>query len=268
MKIGACAHDVIGGYVDKVRWLAENGFHGLQVWKRDLDAHGLGPSDLLQLCRDSGLEISAVGGGPNLVDPRCARETVGLFREFLDLSVILGPRIVTAESKGKPDGLSEEEAWRSVVATVGEICRYAESVGAVLAIEPAGVCFIRDHEMWFRLAEAVGSPSLKVNYDPANIVHAGRDPVDAARALAPHIVHTHAKDYPYNWRQVQQQANVPAGEGVVDYRAYLHALREAGYEGYLTIEMHAGAEDRRLDIARAASNLRRMLEAEVNACSG
>lgn len=259
MKIGVCAYDVFGEHPAKLAWLAQNGFHGIQVWKRDLDAEGLAAQEFLDLCHRHGLEVSAVGGGPNLVDPRCADESVRLFRGFVDLSVALGSRIVTAESKRKPDGLSDDDAWRSLIATVGEICRYAESAGAVLAIEPAGPCFIRDHRMWLRLAEAVGSPALKVNYDPANIVHAGWDPVAAARALGPAIVHTHAKDYPANWQTLDHQVNVPAGEGVVDYPAYLQVLKDLGYTGYLTIEMHAGASDRRADVARAATNLRHML---------
>ncbi len=211
------------------------------------------------------LEVTAVGGGPNLVDPRVAERSVELFRGHLDLSVELGPRIVTAETKAKPAGLAEDEAWGSTVRTVSRVCEHAEKVGAVLAIEPSGSCFVRDCEMWLGLARKVGSKALEVNYDPANIVLAGRDPVEGVCAVGEHIVHTHAKDIASVGEGEGESArarDVPAGEGEVGYPAYLAALEQAGYDGYLTIEMHAGETDRRDDILRAAANLRKMLGGE------
>ena len=48
---------------------------------------------------------------------------------------------------------------------------------------------------------------------------------------------------------------VPLGTGTVDFPAYLAALEEIGYTGYLTIEREVGA-DPAGDIALAANFLR------------
>jgi sugar phosphate isomerase/epimerase len=194
-----------------------------------------------------------------MVDPEVATETVEKFKSFLDLSVALGCRIVTAESKYKPDAMTDQAAWQSVVETAGAICRHAEQVGAMLAIECSGSCFIRHHEDFLKLAEAVSSPALKVNMDPANIVLAGRDVLEATRALAPYIVHTHAKDITRADTDDESRRDVPAGEGLVPYADYLAALKDTGYDGWLTIEMHAGKEGRTDDIVTSARNLRQML---------
>ena len=259
MKIGLCEKDLRGTLRENLEWMSANGFEGYQLWRGKLDAAGMSPDDLLALSAELGLDVTAVGGGPNLVDPAVADESIALFRSFIDLAVALGCRIVTAESKRKPDGISDETAWQSTVATVKTICRHAGECGAVLAIECSGGCFIRHHEDFLRLAEAVDSPTLKVNMDPANIVLAHRDVLEAVRALAPYIVHTHAKDIARADTDDEPARDVPAGEGLVGYPAYLAALKEIGYDGWLTIEMHAGQADRREDILTSAANLRRML---------
>ena len=259
MKIGLCEKDLRGTLRENLAWMSANGIEGYQIWKGKLDGSAVMPDELVSVSGDLGLEITAVGGGPNLVIPDAATETVGLFDAFLNLSVELGCRIVTAESKHKPDGLSDEDAWKSTADTVREICNHAETVGATLAIECSGSCFIRHHGDFLKLAAEVGSPALKVNFDPANIVLAGRDVMEALSALAPYVVHTHAKDITNPDTDDEPARDCPAGEGLVGYPDYLAALRAIGYDDWLTIEMHAGDTDRKEDILKSAANLRQLL---------
>lgn len=265
MKIGVCAKDLHGDYPSQLRWLAEHGFDGFQTWKRDMDNSKVTAKDVLAMANDLGLEVSAVGGGPNLVNPEKTSQTIDLYRTFLDLSVELGPCLVTGEDKGKPRALCDDDAWSSCVQTVATICQHAETVGAVLAIECAGGCLINDHHAWVRLADRVGSPALKVNYDPANIVWAGSDVIEGVNLVGDHIVHTHAKDIqrvPSKDEQVQEHAiDVPVGQGLVGFDAYLGALRQVGFNGYLTIEMHAGKHDRAAEMLESATYLRNWLAA-------
>ncbi|MFW5798017.1 MAG: sugar phosphate isomerase/epimerase family protein [Planctomycetota bacterium] len=262
-KLGVCEKDLNGSLAENVQWLAEHGFSGLQLWKNKLDGEGLSAADGLKMIGDAGLEVTSIGGGPNMVDPSMAEQNIALFKTFLDLSVEMGPGIVCAESKAKPEGMTDEQAWDSTVHFVTEVCRHAESAGAVLAIECAGPCFITDHDMWLELQRRVGSQALKVNLDPANIVWAGKKAEDAVRALGANIVHTHAKDI----ARVEDDAlhkrehlmDVPAGKGLVDYPEYLRALAETGYDGYLVIEMHSGDQDRRADVVESMENLQEMM---------
>lgn len=260
MQIGVCEKDLRGTLRETLAWASQSGFSGVQVWRPRLESERITPRELHAMAEALGLCVSAVGGGPNLVIPAQAAGAIESFKGFLDLAMELGAGIVTAETKHRPPDLPEAEAWRSVTQTVGAICKEAEARGALLAIEPAGPCFIRDTEMFLELKRRVGSPALKVNYDPANIVWAGCDPAAGAVAVGPDIVHTHAKDVGRIVRDAQDTAkerfmDVPAGEGLVDYPAVLQALQDAGYRGFLTIEMHAGATDRRADILKAKGNL-------------
>ena len=97
-----------------------------------------------------------------------------------------------------------------------------------------------------------------------DIAFTGVDHVEGVRIAGKRIVHTHAKDgknlIPVNaeqfyhgfaeggleWMQSQGVLiETPLGEGDVRWPEYLRALRDVGYDGYLTIEREVknGAED-------------------------
>ena len=110
-----------------------------------------------------------------------------------------------------------------------------------------------------------------MNLDPANFVMVtGDDPVRATYTLKDYIVHTHAKDgiklldrdpeiiYGIIEDTIQEGKaflETPLGEGGVDVPAWLSALEDIGYRGFLTIEREVGA-DPAADIHKAADFLR------------
>ena len=117
---------------------------------------------------------------------------------------------------------------------------------------------------------------MAVNLDPANLAMVvGDDAVEAVHTLGDYIVHTHAKDgimlSPCNpeivygviehetfAEQAPSFEEVPLGEGSVDFPNYIKALREVGYDGFLTIERECG-EDPAKDIKNAVDFLKKLL---------
>ena len=117
-----------------------------------------------------------------------------------------------------------------------------------------------------------------VNLDPANFVMVTKqDPAAAVHILKEYIVHTHAKDGIMLHKSDPVEVyhafaeggvdalnacknfqEVPMGEGGVDWNGYLAALRDIGYDGFLTIERECGDTPER-DIERASSFLREQL---------
>ena len=110
--------------------------------------------------------------------------------------------------------------------------------------------------------DALKSPGVAVNLDPANLVMVtDDDPVKAVYTLKDYIVHTHAKDgimlkktdpqkiYDFfaeggigDMRMSDYFLETPLGRGNVDFGAYLAALKSIGFNGYLTIERELGAD--------------------------
>lgn len=149
----------------------------------------------------------------------------------------------------------------------GELARYADSLKAHFAIEtgPEEAATLKG------FLDGLHSTGVAVNLDPANFVMVtGDDPVQAVYTLRDYIVHTHAKDgkrlryvapeIVYGLAEEEMLGSssfieLPLGEGAVDFPAYLKALEDIGYKGYLTIEREVG-DDPGKDIAAAVGFLK------------
>jgi sugar phosphate isomerase/epimerase len=91
------------------------------------------------------------------------------------------------------------------------------------------------------LVEAVPAGSLVVNLDPGNLVVNGFSAEEAVTALAPHIVHVHAKDGVRDLAQ-GRGLEVPLGRGSVDFPELVGVLEAHRYQGYWTIERQKCAD--------------------------
>ena len=151
---------------------------------------------------------------------------------------------------------------------------YAKEKGVTLAIETGPekaktlLSFIEDTK-----------GGIGVNLDPANFTMVtGQDAVEAVYLLGKYIVHTHAKDgIMLNKNQNPTEVyhafaiggvdalnacegfkEVPLGEGDVDWDGYLKALRDVGFDGFLTIERECGANPQ-ADIETAINFLKKKI---------
>ena len=98
-----------------------------------------------------------------------------------------------------------------------------------------------------------------MNLDPANLIMCSLDdPVQAVYTLRKYIVHTHAKDgvnlVPPTAEGGAKFKETSFGEGGVDFPAYLKALDDIGFRGYLTIEREI--PDNASEVRKAAAFLR------------
>ncbi|MBR6790921.1 MAG: sugar phosphate isomerase/epimerase [Oscillospiraceae bacterium] len=129
-----------------------------------------------------------------------------------------------------------------------KLAEYADSLDAHFAIEtgPEKASILRP------FLDSLHSTGVAVNLDPANLVMVScDDAVQAVYTLKDYIVHTHAKDgrhyasladVPVKPGQTAKRPwlELPLGEGDVPFPAYLKALDEIGYHGFLTIEREVG----------------------------
>ena len=93
-----------------------------------------------------------------------------------------------------------------------------------------------------RVVERVGSPALKMVWDPGNAFMAGERPFPSGyEAVAPHLAHVHIKD-----ARVTEEGKLywtVVGEGEIDYAGHFLALAKAGYDGVLALETHYRTPD-------------------------
>jgi L-ribulose-5-phosphate 3-epimerase len=116
-------------------------------------------------------------------------------------------------------------------------------------------------ELLRRTLDELQCPNLKVNFDPANmLLYDKGDPLRAVEILGPDIRSVHVKDahrpkMPGTWGE-----EVPLGQGQVNIRAFVLALKKIGYSGPLCIEREVGNQQERLrDVAYGIRYLREWL---------
>jgi sugar phosphate isomerase/epimerase len=104
-------------------------------------------------------------------------------------------------------------------------------------------------------------PNLKVNFDPANmLLYDMGDPLRAVEILGPDIRSVHVKDANRPATPGAWGTEVPLGQGQVNIRKFVEALRKVGYRGPLCIEREVGTQDQRVDdIAHGIRYLRECL---------
>jgi sugar phosphate isomerase/epimerase len=84
------------------------------------------------------------------------------------------------------------------------------------------------------LVESVGSPVLRLAWDPANFVQCGFRPfTDGYAMLRPHLEYMQIKD-----AVAATGGVVPAGEGDGELPETLAALRDDGFDGFFSLEPH------------------------------
>ncbi len=234
----------------------------------NLDAAGR--KQLVAHLKSLGLEVSALsawGGQVDLGDAEPSAENVAWGKRLLELATDLECRIWQAHVGIMP-GDTSDPRWQTFMDNMGQLAQHGEKVGACLAIETGP----EPPPVLKRLIDTIGSPAIRVNYDPANLIlwpagfaeREGRpydkeqalaefQPVEGAKLLAEYIVHTHAKDalvHPDGKRQ-----EVPLGTGWIDWPKYVGYLQDAGFDGYFAIEREVG-DDPVGDITKAVEFLR------------
>jgi sugar phosphate isomerase/epimerase len=87
------------------------------------------------------------------------------------------------------------------------------------------------------LIRSVGSPYLRLAWDPANFVQVGVRPYsDGYAALRPHVEYMQIKD-----ALAADGTVVPAGQGDGELAATIRALRHDGFDGFFSLEPHLAA---------------------------
>ncbi len=195
-------------------------------------------------------------------------------------------------------GVRPDQHWESNLAVAGETAELARRLGLGLVSIHAGflpeeagdpersklidrlrqlidVFAERDVDLIFETGQEsaqnlagflleIDRPRTGVNFDPANmILYDKDDPIAALDLLHPWVRQIHVKDAIRTKERGTWGAEVPSGEGEVDWDALFDLLEARDLEVDLVIEREAG-DDRTGDISKARS----LVEAQLSRIGG
>lgn len=276
MKIGAIAESFSKPFKEAIESIAALKLDGVQMYADTETVHaGMTAKDIKEVKKiidGAGIKVSALCGdfGCDMYYTR-DRAQIDKEKRIMEIAKELGTDIVTTHIGVVPEDFDCKQ-YESMHAVCRELAEFADTMGGHFAVETGP----EKAELLKKFLDNLGSRGVAVNLDPANLVMcAGDDPVNAVYTLKDYIVHTHAKDgkqlkkvdtrtlYCPQYYGLEQGdwgsiIEMPLGQGNVDWDNYLKALKEIGYNGYLTIERECG-ENPAADIEMAANFLRSQL---------
>jgi len=212
------------------------------VWSTNVADLGSGQlASFRRALDDAGVAVSAIGSPIGKIDieaplgPELER-----MRRVADIAIELGTQIVRVFSFFMPSGEPPERHRSQVIDRMCALTQVAEDRGLILAHENEKEIYGDRPERCADLITAVGSPAFQATFDAANFVQCGVRPhTEGYGLLRPYLVYLQVKDALAATGEV-----VPAGQGDGQVRETLSALRDSGFEGYVSLEPHLGQAGR------------------------
>jgi sugar phosphate isomerase/epimerase len=159
------------------------------------------------------------------------------------------PCVDTTDGLHAPEGLSDAEAMAMMKKSYEQILRVAEAHKIIVNIEPHGY-FTTHPDRMEEMQAFNDSPWLRMNMDTGNTFIAGRDPVAFLKRFLPRVSHAHVKDVSESLARAVRGGQtgiavshcaLGAGVNAGNIRECLTVLRDAGYDGVLSIECEGQA---------------------------
>jgi len=178
---------------------------------------------------------------PSWIEPdvNYRRIRVDHTKRALTLAKELGAPCITTEPGGPLEGRKWSDCLKLFVEELKPVVEHAEKEGVLLLVEPEPDLLIETADQYLEFAKHISSPALGLNFDIGHSFCVKDDPAATVRKLAPLIRHVHLEDI----AATRVHHHLVPGEGVIDFHATLSALKEVGYDGWVTIELYTYHED-------------------------
>ncbi len=196
--------------------------------------------------------IKASGG---FGDAGTREERLGMFRRAVEQTAELEVPYLTSHAGFIPEpDSSQRQSFLDCLGDAGEI---AEQAGVIFCMETGQ----ETASLLRRTLDELAMESLKINFDPANMVlYDMGDPIHAVEVLGPDIETVHVKDALPPQSEGKWGAEVTLGEGAVGMSEFLSALSSIDYDGPLVVEREVGTQQERIrDIRSGIELLRRLI---------
>lgn len=190
-------------------------------------------------------------------DASVRRRTAAYFCDLVDCCADLGGSVLVIGSPKQRailPGVSRQQAWDWTATTLRDAVRRAEDRAVTLCLEPLSPSetnFINTAAEAIEFVRPFGSARFKIILDVKAMCSESKPLPQIIRESWPHFAHFHAND---------RNLKGP-GFGDVDFRPIAAALREVGYDGWVSVEVFRFEEGPEVIAGRSIEYLRRVFEA-------
>lgn len=254
---------------ETIKRLAKIGYDGIEIGAASPHAYPKYMSnqqrrEIRQLLDDTGIALSSMlpapGGGPGYnpasIIPEERRETIDQYKEVIELCAQWGGKTVIYLAGWQIFGVSRAQAWSWSRECLVEVAKIAADNGVTMVIEPQAIDtnLIEGCDDAIQLMKDVGAPNVKLMFDTIHAMYRNEVPTDYVYQMGKDLHHLHISD----------DDRLPPGAGRCDFSSLVSALKETGYDGYLTMEIAFNRRDVEPDkVAREAFRYMKSLVSEL-----
>ena len=218
-----------GDTLEAISDISSAGYQGTEVFDGDLADYADRPDVLIEALKKAKLELVAVYTGANFIyddiledELHKISQSAKLASEFGASRLVVGGGAKRARGEQPDDMAKLGRALDQVVeiaASFGLDCTYHPHLGTIVEGPDA-------------LERLMGLSTIKFCPDTAHLTAGGGNPVELIEKYAARLAHVHLKDYKYATGDF-----LPLGQGDIDFPGVIAAVRSAGYDSWLMVEL-------------------------------
>jgi sugar phosphate isomerase/epimerase len=187
----------------------------------------------IAICGIHWVLVNAEGMYLNHTDPAIRARTAKYFCDLVDFCADLGGKVIVVGSPKQRNllpGVSAAQAWDYAAETFRDSVIRAEDRSVTICLEPLAPVetdFINTAADAIRFTEQFRSPNFQIILDVKAMCSESKPIPQIIRESWPHFAHFHAND---------KNLKGP-GFGDVDFKPIAAALKEVGYNGFVSVEV-------------------------------
>ena len=251
-KLAAFTDEISQDLARACQVLAEFGGKGIEiraVWDtRPEDLSDSQVAEIKKIVADHGLSVCSIGspfGKCELDDSKAVAHHMDILKRCADIARELDCPLVRGFAFWDPDQ-ADQKPWKAMVKAYQPVPAILKDKDILLGLENEASCYVGTASHIRTFMDLLKCDRVKAVWDPANHIH---DPQSIAIPAFPDgyqlvrddMVHVHVKDAGPDEAGVVQ--NRFMGTGLVHWENQLQALKNDGYDGYISLETHVRAEE-------------------------
>ncbi len=258
------------GVIHEAKRIGADGVELLEYFYQDVEAES--PS-VLRALRETGLPCPIFSVSNNFAKLTSEEREVQLRRiKFgVDQAILHGADTVRIFAGDVAEGITFDQAREWIVKGLATASTYAQSRGIKLALENHGTLAGRGDQVLGLINDVrsiTGYEGFGANPDTGNFILVNQSSHEAIQQVASMANMVHFKDFKLAWEGYsgyaytaldgRKYAGMVVGEGEVNLGECIQALKDAGFDGWLSVE-YEGEEDPFTAVPRCVENARRFL---------
>jgi inosose dehydratase len=212
-----------------IRDIAKVGYQGVEVFDGNLAEYASNPEELLQVLTQNNIELVSVYTGANFIYDDILDDELFKIEQAAQLAKQFGAsRIVIGGGAKRPSGPRADD-FKKVGRGLDMAADIARDNGLESSFHPHAGTISETLDGFHQIMDAC---SIGFCPDTAHLTMCGIDPVAAIDKYGDRLKHVHFKDLS------NQTGNfTPLGEGDINFKEILAAIKRANYDSWLMVEL-------------------------------